>query len=98
MRLMTYKKKVELWEKVMGQWVDSGGIENLFEEGRRCDELWKEAFENMEKILDQLGVEECKELENIYSCMNEICKLVSIRMFDYGTEYAEIRIKTDPAQ
>jgi len=83
---MKEREKEILWEKLMGQRTDNNGIEDLFEEGSVCLELWNEICKCEEKILKRLGEEECRELEEMFHCYNEICKIVSLRMFDYGEE------------
>lgn len=86
---MTQEEKIELWEKVMGLRTDNDDIENLFEEGKPCDLLWEKVFACEERIREKLGVSECKELEYITCYMDEICKLVSLRMFDYGAKFSK---------
>ena len=83
---MTEKEKGILWEKVMGLRTDNDGIDDLFEEGSPCMKWWEEICRCEEEIMKKTGEGECRELEEIFHGYNEICRIVSLRMFDYGTE------------
>lgn len=86
---MTWAKKRELWEKVMGMWKDSGGIDNLFEENKVCDRLYIRISNAQHRLLERLGLQESHDMDEILNCEDEICMRVAIRMFDYGVEYAK---------
>ena len=86
---MTRKEKVDLFEKVYGLRTDNGEIEDLFADGSVCSQLFEQAFKAELRILAQLGVQESRDINEIYCCMNEICEHVSIRMFEYGQEMAD---------
>ena len=85
---MSLEEKKILWEKVMGIRTRDGEIEDLFEEGKPCDVLYERLFEAKERILLKLGLDECRDMEEILCCEDEICMYVALRMFDYGVEYA----------
>ena len=84
---MIREEKIDLWEKVMGECADNGGIENLFEEGKPCQELWEEIYRAERIICEKMGTEECRELDTIFQCWNEICMHVALRMYEYGAEF-----------
>lgn len=86
---MTYQEKLDLFEKVYGLRTDAGEIEDLFEEGSFCSQLYGRVAEAEANILAKLGLEESRDLDEIYSCMSAICRHVSIRMFEYGQEMAD---------
>lgn len=84
---MSLEEKKALWEKVMGIRTHDGKIEDLFEEGKPCDILHGRLFDAKERILSKLGLDECRDMEEILCCEDEICMRVAVRMFDYGVEY-----------
>lgn len=85
---MPWEEKRILWEKIMGIRVRSDETEDLFEEGKPCDVLYERIFDAKQRILSELGLEECRDMEEILNCEDSICMHVAIRMFDYGVEYA----------
>lgn len=87
---MTLEEKRTLWEKVMGLRTDTGEIENLFQDGAVCDPLYERVSAAQRRLLDQLGAEENRDLDEILSCEDRICMHIAIRMFDYGMEYGRL--------
>lgn len=85
---MTELEKRLIFEMVMGFEVETGEIENLFAEGSECGRLWDEIYQCEMSIIEKLGGKDCPELEKIWSANHEICRRVSLRMFDYGMEFA----------
>lgn len=86
---MTREDKIDLWERVMGECAENGEIENLFEDGKLCDLLWQKIYAAEQRICTKAGVEECRELNEIFHCWNEICMHVALRMYDYGAEFGK---------
>jgi len=81
---MTEKEKYLIWERVMGYVNDNGEIESLFEPGSECSQLWEKIYQYEMNIVEKLGGKDCDELEKMWGCYHEICRLVSFKMFDYG--------------
>ena len=86
---MTWEEKRTLWEKVMGIRTDSGKTGSLFEDGGICDRLYERISAAQHRLLDRLGLQESRDLDEILSLEDEISMHVAIRMFDYGVEYAK---------
>ncbi len=83
---MTQQEKIDLWEKVMGMRTDEGDVDNLFMQGEPCDKLYERISDAEHRLMGMLNVEENDEIDEIFACWMETCKLVSLRMFDYGME------------
>ena len=64
--------------------VDAHGVENLFEDGSRCDELYQEIYEANLRICQRLGVEEDRDVQEIIDAFWEITRLVGEKMYHYG--------------
>lgn len=78
-----------LWEKLMGMRTDNGGIDDLFADGGVCDRLYERISAAQHRLLDRLGVQECRDMDEILNLEDEICMHVATRMFDYGVEYGQ---------
>lgn len=59
-------------------------VENLFEEGSRCDGLYQEIYEANLRLCQRLGVEEDRDVQTIIDSFWEITKLVGEKMYRYG--------------
>lgn len=86
--MMTWEEKRVLWEKVMGLRTDSGAAGSLFEPGGTCEGLYERISAAQHRLLDRLGVQESRDIDEILALEDEICMHVAVRMFDYGAEYA----------
>ena len=61
-------------------------VANEFAEGKECEKLYGEVYEANRRICSRLGVDEDQDVETIISCMDDICRILAYRMFDYGTK------------
>lgn len=61
-------------------------VENEFAEGKECEKLYAEVYDANRRICARLGVDEDQNVENIISCMDEICRILAYKMFDYGVK------------
>lgn len=86
---MTWEEKRTLWERVMGIRTDSGETGSLFEDGGICDRLYEQISIAQHRLLDQLGVSESRDIDEILNLEDKICMYVAIRMFDHEVEYAK---------
>ena len=86
---MTWEEKRTLWEKVMGMRTDSGEFGSLFEPGGTCERLYERVSAAQHRLLDRLGAQESRDMDELLSLEDEICMHAAIRMFDYGVEYAK---------
>ena len=59
-------------------------VENLFEEGSRCDELYQEIYEANLRLCQRLGVEEDRDIQTIIDAFWEINRLVGEKMYRHG--------------
>ena len=61
--------------------------ENMFAEGRACEELYNKVYEANLRLCDRLGVQEDADVELIIASMLRINRLIGIKMFQYGIKY-----------
>lgn len=82
-----------VYEMVMGVITESdiseeyAKIQNEFSEGSECDKLYEEVYEAKQRISQKLhkAGEEDADVELIINHMFDICRIVSAKMFEYGT-------------
>lgn len=63
-------------------------IENLFDEGGECEELYDHIYDANLRLCQRLGTEEDRDVEIMINSFLKINELVGKRMFHYGTEFA----------
>ena len=61
-------------------------IENLFADGRECEQLYVQVYNSNLRLCQQLGVEEDADVETIINSLLKICELTGKRMYGYGAE------------
>lgn len=66
------------------------GVENLFEEGSMCEDLYNETLAAYERLRNRLGVanEDC-DVEIIINSLMTIEQVISMKMFEYGMKFAK---------
>lgn len=95
---MTPEEKEKLWERLMGFRDDPEEIENLFEEGSECYQIWEKICACERRIGDEhrrmlgalnqpMNQELEREFEKLFDYYNKSCKFVSMWMFEYGVRY-----------
>ena len=62
-------------------------IENLFEIGRECEQLYSQVYDANLRLCQRLGVEEDADVETIINALLRICALTGKRMYHYGAEF-----------
>lgn len=62
-------------------------VENLFEEGKQCMDLYGDMIEAAWRVCDRLGVDEDEDVEIMINSMLDMMKIVSCRMYAYGAEF-----------
>ncbi|MBE6957693.1 MAG: hypothetical protein E7447_00880 [Ruminococcaceae bacterium] len=62
-------------------------VENMFAEGRTCEELYSKVYEANLRLCDRLGVQEDADVELIIDSLLRISRLLGIKMFQYGIKY-----------
>lgn len=64
-------------------------IENVFEDNSECSKLYESVYQANRAICKKLGIEECKEVETIIGNLDEIQRIVAMKMYNYGYQIAE---------
>lgn len=59
-------------------------IEDEFAEGKECSRLYESAYLAKQNLCRRLGKDEDKDLEILISSMENIAKLLSMKMYEYG--------------
>lgn len=59
-------------------------VENEFDDGKPCSELYERVYEARERLCERLGVEEDPDVEAIVNNMEEISRILAMKMFDYA--------------
>lgn len=79
-----YKKiKETIFDLMCGETdTQSLGIQNEFEDGSICDQLYQELYSCIEKINKLPNTE--SDLEKIQECHFQLMKILCWKMFDYG--------------
>ena len=62
-------------------------VENMFAEGRTCEELYNQVYEANLRLCERLGVQEDADVELIINSLLRISKLLGRKMFQYGMKY-----------
>ena len=85
------KQKQLIYELMTGaydleqvQFPESRIVEDEFAEGKPCAELYGRVYEANRKLCERLGVDEDKDVETIINCMNDISRILAMKMYDYG--------------
>lgn len=73
---------------------ESKYVENEFAEGKECSRLYEGAFEAGRRICERLGKpdDEDRDVEIIMGNLLDICRVLSMRMYDYGQFFSENKI------
>ena len=78
---------------VMGNMISEAsipGIEDIFEEGRIGDELYREVCEAHVRLLEKLGdVDEDADIEIMINNLLELVDVVGLAMYHYGAIFGE---------
>ena len=62
-------------------------VENMFADGRTCEELYNSVYEANLRLCERLGVQEDTDVELIINSLLRISKLLGQKMFLYGVKY-----------
>lgn len=68
-------------------------VANEYEEGKFCEKIYEEVFYANRRICERLGVDEDKDVELIINNLIDICKHLSMKMYDYGVFFSSPSIK-----
>ena len=59
-------------------------VEDEFEKGKECGALLEKVYGAKIRLAEKLGHQEDKDVEIIVDCMNEIMRILCLKMYDYG--------------
>ena len=62
-------------------------IENMFAEGRTCEQLYNDVYDANLRLCERLGVQEDQDVELIINSLLHISRLLGKKMFLYGVKY-----------
>jgi hypothetical protein len=75
------------WYELEGTFIpESSMVENEFADGKPCAALYQEVFNANRRLCDRLGVDEDKDIEHLINNMQDIAKILAMKMFDYGMQ------------
>lgn len=60
------------------------GVVDEFGDGRECAQLYARVYDAEMRLLEKLGGDEDRDIEEIVHCMGSISKILAMKMFDYG--------------
>ena len=74
---------------------ESRYVENESAEGRECSRLYEEASEAGRRICERPGKpnDEDKDVETIMGNLLDVCRVLSMKMYDYGQFFTESKNK-----
>lgn len=74
-----------IYETMMGESeIPFPGVEDEFEEGKKCERLYGEIFAANMNLCQRLGVEEDTDVETIINNFFSINRELCVRMYGYG--------------
>ena len=89
---MDTEKIENIYLTLIGQMDDAfcvAGVENLFKEGSECDCAYSQMLDAYARLREWLGVEnEDADVEQIINALRKIEKIISMKMFEYGMNFA----------
>ena len=89
---MNTEKIENIYLTLIGQMEDAfcvPGVENLFAEGSECDCSYTQMLDAYGRLRERLGVDdEDADVEQIINALRKIEKIISMRMFEYGMNFA----------
>jgi hypothetical protein len=72
---------------------ESGIVANEFADGQPCAELYQKVYDANRRICGRLGVDEDRDVEELVNTLLDITKIMSKKMFDYGTKLEEFEVQ-----
>ncbi len=80
-----------VYDTLEGQLVDQcrvPGVENAFEPGKPCLELYGQALDAYWRVCERLGVPfEDDDIEIIFNAFLDISRIMGHKMYDYGVKF-----------
>ena len=86
----------KVYDLLTGEEVPVAGlpvVENMFADGRTCEELYTAVYEANLRLCERLGMQEDPDVELIINSLLHISRLVGLKMFQYGVKYQSGQLK-----
>lgn len=84
---LIYELMTGVYDLQQVQFPENKHVEDEFAEGKPCAELYRCVYEANRRICDRLCVDEDKDVETIITCMNDISRILAMKMYDYGANH-----------
>ena len=81
---LIYELMTGLYDLEQVQFPESKLLENEYEDGKPCSELYGRVYDANVRLCERLGVEEDTDVNIIIDSMNEITRILVMKMYDYG--------------
>ena len=82
---LIYELMTGLYDLEQVQFPESKLVENEYKDGKPCSELYSRVYDANVRLCERLGVEEDADVDIIIDSMNEITRILAMKMYDYGT-------------
>lgn len=86
----------KVYDLLTGEEVPVAGlpvVENMFADGRTCEELYTAVYEANLRLCERLGTQEDPDVELIVNSLLHISLLLGLKMFQYGVKYQSGQLK-----
>jgi hypothetical protein len=84
------------WYNMNGAFIpESNMVVNEFADGKTCATLYQEVFDANRRLCDRLGEDEDKDIELMINNMQDITKILAMKMFDYGMQIQKTATASD---
>ena len=81
---LIYELMTGLYDLEQVQFPESKLVENEYEDWKPCSELYSRVYDANVRLCERLGVEEDTDVNIIIDSMNEITRILVMKMYDYG--------------
>ena len=81
---LNYKKMNGFLEEEIFSISEKLAIEDEFAEGKECSQLYESAYLAKQNLCRRLGKDEDNDIETLMSSMENIARLLSMKMYEYG--------------
>lgn len=68
-------------------------IDDEFSEGTECAKIYEEVYQAKQNLGERLGVSEDGDVEQIICGMEEITRILCLKMFDYGVKREQKKMR-----
>lgn len=86
---LIYNLMTGLYNLQAVQFPESAIVEDEFQEGKPCELLYGRMYDARERLCERLGVEEDEDIETIINSMEDIARILALKMYEYGTNWEQ---------